>query len=193
MNTPFPRTPRMSISQCAAACAFAFAAFGLCTTATAAAAEKHPKAEKVVKATKGKKARGKKAAVVEEEHPLASTEPDPDLTGSVTVDFDCELGNKVTIYTNEADSANIALRWKKRLHRMTRVGTSTGASRFENTTFGLVWIGIPAKSMLLDSKANRQLANECKNAEQSKPVVTAEMGVTEKAGATEKVGATEKL
>ena len=63
---------------------------------------------------------------------------------------------------------------------MTRVGTSTGASRFENTTFGLVWIGIPAKSMLLDSKANRQLANECKNAEQSKPIVTAEVGATDK-------------
>jgi len=167
MTTPF--------SQYIAACAFALAACSLCTAATAAAAEKHPKAEKVVKAPKGKKAKAKKA-VVEEEHALASTEPDPDLTNSVTVDFNCELGNKVTIYTNESDSANIALRWKKRVHRMTRVGTSTGASRFENTTFGLVWIGIPAKSMLLDSKANRQLANECKNAEQDKPLVTAEAG-----------------
>ena len=168
MTTPF--------SQYIAACAFALAACSLCTTATAA--EKHPKAEKVVKAPKGKKV--KKAAVVEEEHALASTEPDPDLTNSVTVDFNCELGNKVTIYTNEGDSSNIALRWKKRLHRMTRVGTSTGASRFENTTFGLVWIGIPAKSMLLDSKANRQLANECKNADQAKPIVTAEVGAADK-------------
>jgi len=190
MTTPFSR---MSLSQCAAACAFAFATFGLCATATAAAAEKHPKAEKVVKASKGKKARARKAAPVEEEHALASTEPDPDISGSVTVDFDCELGNKVTIYTNESDSANIALRWKKRLHRMTRVGTSTGASRFENTMFGLVWIGIPAKSMLLDSKANRQLANECKNADQSKPIVTAEAGATEKVDAAEPVVATEKL
>ena len=165
MTTPFPRY--------LAACAFALAAFGLCATATAA--EPHPKAEKVVKATKGKKAKAKKA-VVEEEHELASTEPDPDLTDTITVDYSCELGNKVTIYTNEGDSSHMALRWKKRLHRMTRVGTSTGASRFENTTFGLVWIGIPAKSMLLDSKANRQLANECKNADQSKPLVTAEMG-----------------
>jgi hypothetical protein len=152
-----------------AACAFALAAFSLC--ATTSAAETHPKAEKVVKAKKSK-AKAKKAAPVEEEHALASTEPDPDITDTITVDYACELGNKVTIYTHENDSTQMALRWKKRLHRMTRVGTSTGASRFENTTFGLVWIGIPAKSMLLDSKANRQLANECRNADQNKSVMT---------------------
>jgi hypothetical protein len=156
-----------TFSQYFTACAFALAACSLSSTATAA--DTHPKAEKVVKAKKGK---AKKAApVVEEEHPLASSEPDPDVSSSITVDYNCELGNKVTIYTNADDSSHMALRWKKRLHRMTRVGTSTGASRFENSTFGLVWIGIPAKSMLLDSKANRQLANECKNADQSKPLV----------------------
>ncbi len=82
------------------------------------------------------------------------------------------MGNKVTIYSNASDEAHIALRWKKRLHRLTRVGTTTGANRFENKLYGLIWIGIPAKSMLLDSKQNRQLANECRNAEQLKPVAT---------------------
>lgn len=148
-----------------AACAFALAAFGLC--ATTSAAETHPKAEKVVKANKVK---GKKGAAAEE-HALAGSEPEPEIGDTVTVDYACELGNKVTIYTNEGDDSHVALRWKKRLHRMTRVGTSTGASRFENTTYGLVWIGIPAKSMLLDSKANRQLANECRNADQNKSVM----------------------
>ena len=164
MTTPFSR---MTLSHCAAAVALTFAAFGLC--ATALAAEKHPKAEKVLKAPKGKKA--KKAAPVEEDHQLASNEPDPDITDTVTVDFNCELGNKVTIYTNEGDSSHMALRWKKRLHQMTRVGTSTGASRFENPDSSLVWIGIPAKSMLLDSKASRQLANECRNADQNQPII----------------------
>jgi hypothetical protein len=86
------------------------------------------------------------------------------------IDFDCELGNKITIYQNDGDTNHIALRWKKRLHRLTRVSTTTGANRFENKLYGLIWIGIPAKGMLLDSKQNRQLANECKNAEQMKPV-----------------------
>jgi hypothetical protein len=151
-----------------AACAFALAAAGMCNVATAADTT-HPKAEAVLKAKAKAKKAAKKAA--KEEPEVASTEPEPDVTDSVTVDYNCELGNKVTIYTNMTDSDHMALRWKKRLHQMTRVGTSTGASRFENTTFGLVWIGIPAKSMLLDSKANRQLANECKNAEQDKPLV----------------------
>ena len=61
-----------------------------------------------------------------------------------------------------------------RKYRLARIGTTTGALRFENPHYGLIWIGIPAKGILLDSKLNRQLANECKNAEQSAIVATAE-------------------
>ncbi len=108
--------------------------------------------------------------------PKAPAEPnpeadEPDVKGSVTTDFNCEMGNKVTVYTNEGDENHIALRWKKRVHRLSRIDTTTGAHRFENNMYGLVWIGIPAKGMLLDSKHNHQLANECKSAEQEKPVV----------------------
>lgn len=92
---------------------------------------------------------------------------EPDTAGSVSTDFNCELGNKLTIYRNDGDDRHIALRWKQRLHRMTRVDTSTGAHRFENRKFGLVWIGIPTKGMLLDSKQGRQLANECKDQQQA--------------------------
>ena len=92
--------------------------------------------------------------------------PDADITDTVTTDYSCELGNKLTIFTNDKDDSHIALRWKKRIHRLERVGTTTGAQRFENPTFGLIWIGIPSKGMLLDARQNRQLANECKNAEQ---------------------------
>ena len=92
--------------------------------------------------------------------------PEPDITGRVPTNFNCELGNKLTIYQHPADDQHMALRWNKRLHEMTRVQTTTGANRFENTSQGLVWIGIPAKSMLLDSRKGQQLANECKPAGQ---------------------------
>ena len=112
--------------------------------------------------------------------------PDADITDSTTTDYSCELGNKLTIFTNEKDDSHIALRWKKRIHRLERIGTTTGAQRFENTTFGLIWIGIPSKGMLLDAKQNRQLANECKNADQvagnaasSKPAGTVSAKVKE--------------
>ena len=93
--------------------------------------------------------------------------PDADIADTATTDYSCELGNKLTIFTNDKDDSHIALRWKKRIHRLDRVGTTTGALRFENKTFGLIWIGIPSKGMLLDARQNRQLANECKNADQA--------------------------
>ena len=168
-----------------AAGAFAFAAFTLCAAPASAAPEKnHPKAEDVLKAKKTTSSKSKKAAAAAGAGAAAATaaaadswapkdEAEPDITDTRVTEYTCELNNKVTIYTNEGDDSHIALRWKKRLHRMERVGTTTGALRFENTNFRLVWIGIPSKGILLDSRLNRQLANECKNAEQSKPIVAA--------------------
>jgi hypothetical protein len=90
----------------------------------------------------------------------------PDVKAAVSVDYKCELGNSLTIFTNAEDDKHIALRWGKTLHRLSRVPTTTGANRFENRKYGLLWIGIPAKGILLDSKTGHQLANECKSAEQ---------------------------
>ena len=115
-------------------------------------------------------AKAKARAKAKPAAPAASAAPvdeaEPDITDTATVEYSCELGNKLTIYTNEGDPNHIALRWKKRLHRLTTVGTTTGAKRFENANYGLIWIGIPSKGMLLDSKLNRQLANECRTPEQ---------------------------
>ncbi|MCS0591254.1 hypothetical protein ACFQ09_26180 [Massilia norwichensis] len=162
-----------SPAACALAAAFALAAAALCAPASAADKdhETHPKATKVLK--EKEKAKSKKAKKEEPKQEVLADEPEPDITDTVVADYACELNNKVTIYTNEKDSGHIALRWKNRLHRLERVGTTTGALRFENTKFGLIWIGIPSKGILLDSKQNRQLANECKNAEQAKPLVAA--------------------
>ncbi|RJG06857.1 hypothetical protein D3870_13355 [Noviherbaspirillum cavernae] len=92
----------------------------------------------------------------------------PDLAGKTRTDFHCELGNKVSIYDNAGDNQRIGMRWNKKMHELTRVETSTGAHRFEDKDAGLVWISIPAKSMLLDSKKGLQLANECRSREHMK-------------------------
>ena len=161
----------MSISKLFMACSLALASLSLAAGAHAAAETTKTPVKKAVK-----KSAKKAAKPVEEAVPKAPDEEadEPAITDSAVTEFDCELGNKVTIYANTTDEAHIALRWKKRLHRLTRVGTTTGANRFENKLYGLIWIGIPAKGMLLDSKLNRQLANECRNAEQLKPVVTSD-------------------
>lgn len=93
-------------------------------------------------------------------------EDDLDPLQSRVLEYKCELGNTLTIYSNIDDDNHIAIRWKKKLNQLTRVETSTGAHRFENRRAGLVWIGIPAKGLLLDSIRGKQLANECKTSEQ---------------------------
>jgi len=176
----------ITLKHLAAACALAFAAAGLCAPACAASDhETHPKAIKVLKDKEKAKAEkhhkgAKKAKEAPAPEVAVADEPEPDITDTVVTDYACELNNKLTIYTNAQDDGHIALRWKNRLHRLDRIGTTTGALRFENPKFGLIWIGIPSKGILLDSKLNRQLANECKNAEQAKPLVAAAPAVEKK-------------
>jgi len=130
-----------------------------------------PAKKTVKKKAPAKKAAPKAAAAPAEKMAFSSDAEDdefePDMGGTKSAEFDCELGNKLTIYKNDADDKHIAIRWNKRINRLTRVSTTTGANRFENRKVGLVWIGIPAKGILLDSKKGQQLANECKNVEQT--------------------------
>lgn len=103
--------------------------------------------------------------------PLADTKPSPTLpnllkleptpaANLVTGNFYCELSNRVDL-ASEANG-EVKLNWKGRSYPMTTVSTTTGAVRLEDKASGLVWIQIPAKSMLLNSKLGQQLANECK-------------------------------
>lgn len=98
------------------------------------------------------------------------------IEGSVVTNFNCELGNKISTYYNDGDDRHIAIRWKNKVHRLRKIGTSTGAHRFENRKAGLVWIQIPSKAMLLDSKKGQQLANECKSAGQASIVTGKTLG-----------------
>ncbi len=76
--------------------------------------------------------------------------------------YQCELGKKVTVVYKKEESDVITLRWNNKTHQLKRTATTTGANRFEDNHAGLVWINIPAKGILLDSKKGRQLANDCK-------------------------------
>ncbi|HEX7644767.1 MAG TPA: hypothetical protein VF472_21405 [Burkholderiaceae bacterium] len=93
-------------------------------------------------------------------------EPEPDVSTSAVYEYQCELGAKLTVFQNKDDSDHVALKWGKRVHRLTRIPTTTGADRFENKHYGLVWIAIPAKGILLDSKTGHELTNECHTPEQ---------------------------
>lgn len=112
-----------------------------------------------------------KARLTPQKMPFSSAQEDddrePELSGTKSAEFNCEMGDKLTIYQNDQDDKHIAIRWNQHVSRLTRVATTTGANRFENHKNGLVWIGIPTKGILLDAKKGQQLANECKNASQA--------------------------
>jgi len=115
------------------------------TAASSSASASTPAPKKAAKKTVKKAAPAGPVAAEEDE-------PEPDVAASVVVEYQCELGAKLTVFQNKDDSEHVALKWGKRLHRLTRIPTTTGADRFENKRYGLVWIAIPAKGILLDSK-----------------------------------------
>lgn len=114
---------------------------------------------------KSKKNTSKSTALPISETASDDDEKEPDVLQSRVSEYKCELGNSLTMYSNNDDDNHLAMRWKKRIYRLTRVETSTGAHRFENRKAGFVWIGIPTKALLLDSIRGHQLANECKTTE----------------------------
>ena len=76
--------------------------------------------------------------------------------------YQCELNRKVTVKQVSSDQMLAVLNWDRRDYAMRAVQTSTGALRYEDKASGLTWITVVGKSMLLDTRKGRQLANECK-------------------------------
>jgi hypothetical protein len=151
----------------------------LATTADAQTAASSASASAGTPAKPAKKAVKKTAPP-----PVEQDEPEPEVAGTAVLDYQCELGAKLTIYQNKDDADHVAIKWGKRLHRMERVPTTTGADRFENKHYGLIWIGIPAKGILLDSKTGHQLANECRTREQLAEQEAAKAAVAAQTAAT---------
>lgn len=88
----------------------------------------------------------KELAVVE--HVLVGTKP-------------CELGKQVRIEPDEQQPGYFRLTAGTHQYRLRPVETTTGAVRLEDKALGAVWIQLPHKSMLMNQKLGRRLADEC--------------------------------
>lgn len=76
--------------------------------------------------------------------------------------YRCELNRSVHVRQVAPDLQSAVLHWNKKDYTLRAVNARTGALRYEDPVSGLVWLVIVGKSMLLDTKQGRQLANECK-------------------------------
>ena len=79
----------------------------------------------------------------------------------------CELGNLVTVTPDPQFSSRFIVQMKKITYYMTRVETTTGAVRLEDAQSGAMWLQLPHKSMLMNTKIGQRIADECQNYQQS--------------------------
>ena len=79
----------------------------------------------------------------------------------------CELGAKVTVKPLRRDGFFLVSRGASRFV-MHPVESRTGAIRLEDPVRGALWLQIGNKSMLMNQKEGKRLADECQSPEQAK-------------------------
>ncbi len=78
----------------------------------------------------------------------------------------CEMGASVRVEADVAAPGFFYVQGKGFRYRMYPVRTSTGALRLEDKKAGAVWLQLANKSMLMDQKKGRRVADECAHPEQ---------------------------
>ena len=100
--------------------------------------------------------------------------PEPELSADhlavaqrvVTGKVPCELGVHVAITAHHSVAGRFVLEHGRQKFHMVPVMTSTGAIRLEDPVGGAVWLQLANKSMLMDQRQGRRLADACMNPEQ---------------------------
>lgn len=78
----------------------------------------------------------------------------------------CELGQNVSVAKDEKNPGHFLVSGNGFNFHMAPVGTSTGVVRLEDQKAGAVWLQIANKSMLMNQKQGKRLADECMSPEQ---------------------------
>ena len=80
--------------------------------------------------------------------------------------IDCELGASVLVAADETRAGFFNITAGKRTFSMRPVPSRTGAVRMEDGKHEAVFLQLLSKSMLMDQKAGRRMADECQSPEQ---------------------------
>lgn len=78
----------------------------------------------------------------------------------------CELGQHVSVTKDGSNAGHFLVSGNGFNFHMAPVGTSTGVVRLEDQKSGAVWLQIANKSMLMNQKQGKRLADECMSPEQ---------------------------
>jgi len=78
--------------------------------------------------------------------------------------YRCEENQRVEIQRDPRRADVITLNWQGQRRTLQRYDSESGLPRYEDRENGLLWIDLPWKSVLMDLRNERPLANECKAA-----------------------------
>lgn len=84
------------------------------------------------------------------------------LTGKA----DCEFNQQVDVAPLEGRPGFFKVGYKGSSYTMVPQETTTGAVRLEDKKAGVMWLQIPSKSMLMNSKIGQRMVDSCMHAEQ---------------------------
>lgn len=84
------------------------------------------------------------------------------LTGKA----DCEFNQQVDVAPVEGRPGFFKVGYKGASYTMVPQETTTGAVRLEDRRAGVMWLQIPSKSMLMNSKIGQRMVDSCMHAEQ---------------------------
>ena len=87
-------------------------------------------------------------------------------------DVACEFNQKVSITPHPEQPGRFHLRFGKMVYNMTPEPTTTGAVRLEDKKAGVIWLQIPTKSMLMNSKIGQRMVDACVHPAQVAHVAT---------------------
>jgi hypothetical protein len=108
--------------------------------------------------------------------PAFATDLTPDQLDAATRVYvgtaDCEFQQAVHLRPLDGRPGHFELTHKRARYTLVPEVTTTGAVRLEDRQAGIVWLQIPAKSMLLNAKAGRREVDGCLHPQQREEAAT---------------------
>jgi hypothetical protein len=148
----------------------------LATSIAAFAADEKPKAAQPAKPSAAQQRADKAKGKAPDTEPLQrASEAQLQIADRVlTGDASCEFNQVVNLARIDGHPGHFKLTYKKVAYTVVPEETTTGALRLEDRKAGIVWLQIPSKSMLMNSKLGQRMVDNCLHPEQRAAVNAAE-------------------